>query len=160
MTRQVSIFGMRGAMDRVKLIIQYVVFVGGVVVYVVFYYTFLRDILNANGAAPNLDNGAVQIASGIGGLLGATFAAAFGIQRKEPTVNEKKLNLGSTLTPNAEVVSVVCVIVYFVVGAVTTLVMLTNGVETPQEIKTPVTVFLGYVAAMFTAMVTGPGKTA
>ena len=145
-------------MKIVRLIIQYAVFLGGVGVYVVLYYMFLRDIIDANGAAPNLDNSAVQIASGIGGLLGAAFAVAFGIQRDNPNVNEKRLNLGSTLTPNAEVVSIVCVVAYFVVGAAATVVSLANSVETPQEIKTPVTVFLGYVVGMFTAIVTGPGK--
>jgi hypothetical protein len=146
-------------MEQVKLIIRYVVFVGGVIAYVYLYYTFLHDILNAKGSAPNLDNGAVQVASGIGGLLAATFAVTFGIQSKDPTVDEKKLNLGRTLTPNAELVTSVCVVVYFIVGAVATVVAFSKGAETPQEIKTPVTLFLGYVVAMFTGIVTGPGRT-
>jgi hypothetical protein len=147
-------------MDTLKPIIRYVIFVGGVALYVFFYYTFLRDILDANGAPADLDNSAVQIASGIGGLLAATFAVAFGIQRQDRTVNEKKLNLGKTLTPDAEVVTAVCVGVYFVVGAVATIIAITNSVETPQEIKAPVGIFVGYLAAIFTGVVTGPGKTA
>jgi hypothetical protein len=145
-------------MEQVKLAIRYVVFVGGVVAYVYLYFTFLRDILDAEGSAPDLDNGAVQIASAIGGLLAATFAVAFGIQRRDPTVNEKRLNLGSTLTPNAELVTAVCLVVYFLVGLAATVVAFTNSAETPQEIKTPVTLFLGYLVAMFTGIVTGPGQ--
>ena len=146
-------------MEKVKLYIRYAVFVGGVIAYVYLYFTFLRDILDANGSAANLDNGAVQVASAIGGLLAATFAVAFGIQRTDPGVNEKKLNLGNTLTPNAELVTAVCVIAYFIVGTATVLVAFTQGAETPQEIKTPATLFLGYLVAMFTGVVTGPGKT-
>jgi VIT1/CCC1 family predicted Fe2+/Mn2+ transporter len=142
---------------RVQLTIRYLVFVGGLVVYAYLYYTFLRDILRAKDAAPDLDNGAVQIASAIGGVLAATFAVAFGIQRTDPNVNEKRLNLGRTLTPNAELVTTLCVIVYFVVGVFATVVAFAKGAETPQEIKTPVTVFLGYIVAMFTGIVTGPG---
>lgn len=147
------------AMDTIKLGIRYVVFVGGIVVYVVLYAGFLKEIWTADGAAPNLDNGAVQIAAGIGGLLAATFAVAFGIQRKDPTVNEKKLDLGRMLTPEAGFVTAVSVIVYFLVGLAATAVMLTHGNETPQEIKTPTTLFLGYLVAMFTGIVTGPGQT-
>jgi hypothetical protein len=146
-------------MEQMKLVIRYVVFVGGVIAYVYLYYTFLHDILDAKGSAPDIDNGAVQIASAIGGLLAATFAIAFGIQRRDRTVDEKKLNLGSTLTPNAELVTAVCVGVYFIVGVAATLVAFTNSAETPQEIKTPVTLFLGYVVAIFTGVVTGPGRT-
>ena len=146
-------------MEQLRLVIKYVVFVGGLIAYVYLYYTFLRDIVDAEGSAPDLDNGAVQIASAIGGLLAATFAIALGIQRKDPTVNEKKFNLGSTLTPNAEIVTMVCVVVYFLVGGIATFVAFTHGAETPQEIKAPVTLFLGYVVALFTGVVTGPGKT-
>src|SRR4051794_9380344 len=142
----------------VKLGILYAVFTGGLAVYVVLYWGFLKDILDANGVAPNLDNGAVQLASGIGGLLGAVFAIAFGIQRSDPDVDERRVNLGATLTPNAELVTSLCLVVYFLVGAVTTALTLLNSDETPQEIKTPVTVFVGYIAAMFVAILRGPGK--
>ncbi len=148
-------------MDQLKLAIQYVVFVGGVVLYVVLEAGFLKDILDASdGKAPNLDNGAVQLASGIGGLLAATFAVAFGIQRNDDDTDERKLDLGRTLTPNATFVTAVCLGAYFLVGIAATIVTLTQGQETPQEIKTPVTIFIGYIAAMFTGIVTGPGKTA
>jgi hypothetical protein len=146
-------------MERLKLAIRYAVFVGGLIVYAYLYFTFLRDILDADGKAPDLENGAVQLASGIGGVLAAVFAVAFGIQRRDPTVNQRKLNLGRTLTPNAEVVTGLCVVVYFVVGLATAAVALTNSPETPQEIKTPLTLFVGYLGAMFTAIATSPKVT-
>jgi hypothetical protein len=145
--------------DKVKLGILYAVFLGGVALYVVLYWGFWHDIVNADGAAANLDNGAVQLAAGIGGALAAVFAVAFGLQRKDPTVNEKKFNLGATLTPNAEFVTTVCILVYFLVGVVTAYISLRNTVETPQEIKTPLTIFVGYLGAMFFAVATGPGRT-
>jgi hypothetical protein len=145
--------------DKVKLGILYAVFLGGVALYVVLYWGFWQDIVNADGVAPNLDNGAVQLASGIGGALAAVFAVAFGLQRKDATVNEKKLKLGATLTPNAQFVTTGCILVYFLVGVVTAYISLRNNVETPQEIKTPLTIFLGYLGAMFVAVVTGPGRT-
>jgi hypothetical protein len=145
---------------RIQLAILYAVFVGGIALYVILYFDFLRDIVNAAGTAPNLDNGAVQLAAGIGGLLAGTFAVAFGIQRRDPDTDEKKLNLGRTLTPNAEFVTAVCLLVYFLVGVAATFVSLAHSDETPQEIKTPVTIFVGYLAAIFAAIVSGPGRTA
>lgn len=146
-------------MDVVK-VIRYLVFVGGVLVYAYLYFTFLREIIQAGpGRPPDLENSNVQLANGIGGLLGAAFAVAMGIQRKDPTVNERRLDLGATITPEAKWVSTVSVLVYFVVGAVTLYVSRAHGAETPQEIQATATVFAGYVGAIFIGAVTGPGQT-
>jgi hypothetical protein len=51
-------------------------------------------------------------------------------------------------------VTALSLVVYLAVGAIATVVMLTHGNETQREIKTPVTVFLGYVVAMFGGIVT------
>jgi hypothetical protein len=144
----------------VKLGIVYAVFIGGLGLYVVLYIGFLKHIVDADGAAPNLDNGTVQLATGIGGLLAAIFAVAFGIQRSDPTVDEKKLKLGQTLTPRAEVVTSVCLVVYFLVGAAAAIITLLNSAETPLEIKTPVTIFVGYIVTIFMSVLRGPGQTA
>jgi hypothetical protein len=147
-------------MDGVATLIKYVVFLGGVAVYAYLYFTFLSDIVDApTGQPPNLENSNVQLANGIGGLLGAAFAVAVGIQRKDPAVNEKQLQLGATLTPEARWVTTVSVLVYFIVGAATLAVSRVYGAETPQEIQATATVFAGYLAAIFTGVVTGPGKS-
>jgi hypothetical protein len=146
--------------DGVTRAIKYIVFIGGIVIYAYLYFTFLRDILDAStGQPPDLDNSNVQLATGIGGLLAAVFAVAFGIQRKDPTVDEKKLNLGATITPEAQWVTSISIVVYFLVGAATLWVSRDSGAETPQEIQATATVFAGYLAAIFTGMLTGPGKT-
>jgi hypothetical protein len=151
---------MGDGVDLTKKVITAVVFLGVVVVYVVLYYSFLRDIVDApSGQAPNLDNGDVQLATGIGGLLGGVFAVAFGIQRQDPTKNEKKLKIGATLTPRAQWVTIVCLVAYALVGAATLIVARTHGAESPQEIQASATVFAGYVASIFAAVITGPGKT-
>lgn len=140
--------------------IGYVVFVGGILLYVVLYFSFLKEVVDApDGEPPNLTNADVQLASGIGGILGAMFAVALGIQRRDPAVNEKRLSVGSTLTPGATWVSNVAVLVYFVVGIAILAVTQTNGAETPQEIKAAATVFAGYLGAIFTAVISGPGQT-
>ena len=146
---------------NVGALIGYVVFVGGIALYVGLYYSFLHDIVVAgDGKPPNLDNGDVQLASGIGGLLGAAFAVTLGIQWKDTGIQEKKLQLGKTLSPQAEWVTSLSVIVYFLVGVAIIVVSRTHGAETPQEIQTTATVFAGYLASIFTAVVTGPGQTA
>ena len=149
-----------GNVELVKRIIGYAIFVAGIALYVVFYYSFLKDILDAPaGKAPNLDNGDVQLAAAIGGLLGGVFAVGFGIQRQDPTKNEKKLRVGTTLTPRAEWVTIVCLVAYTLVGAATLVVVRTHGAESPQEIQATATAFAGYAASIFTAVITGPGKT-
>jgi hypothetical protein len=140
--------------------IGYLVFIGGVLLYVYLYGTFLKDILDApDGKRPDLNNANVQLASGIGGALGGVFAAAFGIQRQDPKVDEKKLNVGTTLTPGAPWVTGVSIVAYFVVGLGILAVSRANSAEAPQEIQTTATVFAGYLAAIFFATLTGPGKT-
>ncbi len=147
-------------MDNLTKPITYLVFLGGVAVYTYLYFTFLREIvIAADGHPPNLDNANVQLANGIGGLLAAVFAVAFGVQRKDETVDERRLRVGATLTPRAEWVSMVSIVAYFVVGVATLYISRDNGGETPQEIQASATVFAGYLAAIFTGVVTGPGKT-
>jgi hypothetical protein len=146
--------------DLTKKVITALIFLGGLAAYVVLYVSFLKDISDAPpGKPPNLDNSDVQLAAGIGGLLAGVFAVAFGIQRQDPTKNEKKLNVGATLTPTLPWVTTICLIVYFVVGVATLVVVRANGAESPQEIQATSVVFVGYVVAIFTAVVTGPGKT-
>jgi hypothetical protein len=146
---------------NVGALIGYLVFIGGIVLYIYLYYSFLHDIVDApDGKPPNLINGDVQLASAIGGALGAAFAVALGIQRADTTVNEKRLQLGKTLTPRAEWVSTVTVLVYFAVGVAVVVVSRTNGAETPQEIQATATLFAGYLASIFTAVLSGPGQTA
>jgi hypothetical protein len=148
-----------GDPELVKKIIGYGIFVGGIALYVVLYYSFLRDIVNAPaGKAPDLDNADVQLAAAIGGVLGGVFALAFGIQRRDPATDEKQLRIGKTLTPAAEWVTSVCMLVYAVVGVATLIVVRTHGAESPQEIQATATAFAGYAASIFTAVVTGPGK--
>ena len=151
---------MGNGVELTKKIITWVIFIGGVVLYVLLYFSFLRDIINApTGKAPNLDNSDVQLAGGIGGLLAGVFAVAFGIQRQDPSKDEKKLRIGATLTPAAPWVTIVCLVAYFVVGAATVIVVRAHGAESPQEIQASATLFAGYVASIFTAVLTGPGKT-
>src|SRR4051812_4896421 len=116
-------------MDQIKRAIYYAVFVGATIAYVYLYWTFLQDIRDAHGVRADLDNGAVQIATGIGGLFAGVFAVAFGIQRKDPTVDEKKLRVGDTLTPNATIVAGTCLVVYFLVGAVSLIVTASKTIE-------------------------------
>jgi hypothetical protein len=98
-------------------LIGYLVFVGGLALYIYLNYFFLGDIVNApDRQPPNLNNGDVQLASAIGGALAAAFAVAVGIQRSDPTIDEKRLQLGTTLIPGAGWVSTASVLVYFVVG--------------------------------------------
>ena len=145
--------------DLIK-VIGYIVFAGAIAVYLYLYFTFLKDIIDApSGERPDLNNADIQLASGIGGALGGVFAGAFGIQRQDPKTDEKKLNVGATITQGAPWVANVCIIAYFVVGVGILVVSRTNGAETPQEIQTTATVFAGYVAAIFLAVITGPGKT-
>ena len=149
--------------DNVSLlrsVITGLVVAGGVLLYVILYFGFLKEVVDAPaGEAPNLDNANVQLAAAIGGLLGGVFAIVFGIQRQDPTKDEKKLRLGATLTPRAEWVTLLCLIAYFLVGLATVVVVRANGAESPQELQTSATVFAGYVASIFAAAVTGPGKT-
>jgi len=141
-------------------VIGYAVFLGAIAIYVYLYYTFLRDILDApDGKRPDLSNANIQLAAGIGGALGTVFAAAFGIQRKDPDVDEKKLAVGNTITPSAPWVTSVSIVAYFLVGLAILVVSRTNGAETPQEVQTTATVFAGYLAAIFFTVLSGPGKT-
>lgn len=147
--------------ELTKKILTAVLVLVGIALYVILYWSFLYDIIDApTGKAPNLDNGKVQLATGIGGILAGVFAVAFGIQRQDPTKNEKKLQLGATLTPNAQWITIVSLIAYALVGGASILVVFIHGAESPQEITTGATVFGGYAAAIFTAAVTGPGRTA
>jgi hypothetical protein len=56
-------------------------------------------------------------------------------------------------------VSTVSVLVYFAVGIAIVVVAGTNGAETPQEIQATATLFAGYLASIFTAVLSGPGQT-
>jgi hypothetical protein len=146
---------------NVGALIGYLVFVCGIALYIYLYYSFLNDIIDApDGKPPNLNNSDVQLATAIGGALGAAFAVALGIQRRDTKVNEKRLQLGKTLTPKAEWVSTVSVLVYFAVGVGVVVVSRTNGAETPQEIQATATLFAGYLASIFVATLSGPGQTA
>lgn len=140
--------------------IRYIVLIGGLVLYVYLYATFLKDVWDGPAGKPvDLDNQDVQIATAIGGALAALFAVALGIQRKDPTENEKKVHVGKTITPERPLVGTICVWVYFFVGAATLYVVWRRDTQAPQEIKTAATVFAGYVLSIFVAAVSRPGQT-
>ncbi len=152
----------RGFLSNLSVgaLIGYLVFVGGLGLYIYLNYSFLRDILEASDGKPsNLNHSDVQLASAIGGALGAAFAVALGIQRRDPTVNEKRLQVGKTLTPRAEWASTLSVLVYFAVGSRDRCRLAHNDAETPQEIQATGTLFAGYLASIFTAVLSGPGQT-
>jgi len=134
---------------------------GGTVLFAVLYASFFAQIWSESTHPPDLNSQAVYLASLLAASLGTAFAVTLGIQRQDPSVEEKRVQLGATLFVEywRQKVAQLSVLTYLLVGTAGVVTVSWNQVQSPAPIKAFAAAFIGYFIAAVTAAVTGPGKT-
>jgi hypothetical protein len=122
---------------------------GLVAAFVVVYGSFMWDIWQAcvNGAdPPGFNDGLVNFAGALAGVLGSAFAVALGIAK--PPVTAPEGRLAGARKPFAGLSITLGIWAYAFVGAAAAATALVNMEETPDPIKALSSVFVGYILAL------------
>jgi hypothetical protein len=135
--------------------------VGGLLGFVGLYTYFLIEIWTTDAKSPpGLDKQLVYAASVLVGILGAFFAVALGIQRKDPTVDQTRLRLGTTLVGTKEgpgvALATAALWFFFLVGLASVITVIFKSVQAPDSIKALASTFAGYGVAIFGAAFGSP----
>jgi hypothetical protein len=139
---------------------------GTLVTYGVLWIIVFEKVWNAgDGPAPKISTTLLYVIGIIGGVLATAFAAALGIERKDPARDPRKLQLGSTLvgtTPDqagkTTAMATLAVWLYALIGAWAGLTVLVHQSQSPADVKAIAATFgtavIGLVAGSLT-----PGNT-
>lgn len=139
---------------------------GTLVTYGVLWIIVFWKVWDAgNGPAPTISTTLLYVLGIIGGILATAFAAALGIERKDPTRDPRKLAFGSTVvgtTPDqrgkATAAATVAVWLYAIIGAWAGLTVLVHQVQSPADVKAIAAAFGTTVVGLVTGSLT-PGNT-
>jgi hypothetical protein len=138
-------------------LLKSLILVGFVLAFIVLYFRFALDVVNAApGHPPRIDPSLTNVAGGLAGILGTGFALALGVAKTDDSHTNRLMSgnfLGGPGGPFEGVSLAVSFgvwafpVVAFGVGAV----VLTHLSESPPVLTTLVSVAAGYVLAFATA---------
>jgi hypothetical protein len=118
-----------------------------------------------DGTAPDISRTLLYVIGVIGGILATAFAAALGIERRDPDRDPRTLSLGSTVvgtTParrgKATALATFSVWSYAVIGAFAALTVLVFQDQSPSDVKTAAAAFATAVSGLVAGSLT-PGET-
>jgi hypothetical protein len=140
--------------------------VGALATYAVLWGIVFWKIWDAgDGPAPDISRTVLYVIGVLGGILATSFAAALGIERRDPNRDPRTLALGATVigtTPaqkgKATATATLAVWMYAVIGAWAALTVLVHQVQSPSDVKTAAAAFATAVAGLLAGSLT-PGET-
>ena len=140
--------------------------VGAILTYLALWVIVFWKIWDAgDGPAPNISNTMLYVIGVLGGIMATTFAAALGIERKDPDRDPRALRFGATLagaTPNkrskASATATLAVWLYALIGVWGLLTVLVHQVQSPSDVKTVAAAFATAVTGLVAGSLT-PGET-
>jgi hypothetical protein len=144
--------------DGIKLL-RFVFLWGAVVLFLGLWVWFFVDIWTKDDEPVDLDQKALYLAAGLGGILGTFFGVSMGVERKDPDKDARKVAPGSTLlgtsTPAEKGVTdslaTFAVWVYALVGLGAIVTVFVHSPRAPGAVETLATTFGGFLLAIVTA---------
>ena len=137
-------------------LLRKVLVAGFVLAFLALHFYIAKEVVHSKtGVIPDIDDLTLALAAGTSGVVGAGFAAAMGVEKKDP----KGVTLGVTAFPPLSarsrswdrVILSAGVWGYALVGVVLGAVYFLNRDESPEVVAAMVTGFAGYVLALATS---------